>query len=115
MKDHVLYMSWNRPVIGRERTASELFNSVIGYLGTQVKKGNVENYQPVLLSVHGGQTNGFILVQGDSEKLHRLRNEDEFMKLVTQCALNVEGFGIVDGWVGDRLDEQMTRWRHYIK
>lgn len=115
MKDHVLFMSWNRPVIGRERTASELFNSVIGYLGTQVKKGNVESYQPVLLSVHGGLTNGFVLIQGDSEKLFKVRHDEEFMKLVTQCSINVEGFGVVDGWTGDQLETQMTRWRNYIK
>ena len=35
MANHALFIGWNRPVIGRETIAVELFQSVVGYLGKQ--------------------------------------------------------------------------------
>ena len=115
MAKHTLFMGWDRPCVGREGTASELFNAVVGYLTDQQKKGNIESFEPVLLHAHGGDLNGFMLIRGDFEKLNKLRGEDQFLDLVTQVSLNVENFGVIPGFTGEGTMEQINRWRKYIR
>lgn len=115
MADSVLFVGWNRPVSGREARAVELFSSFVNYLGKQQGQGNIENFEPVFLNVHGGDMNGFILIRGDRTKLGNLRHANEWLDLTTQCSINVEGFGVVDGWTGEGVKGQLTRYTNYIK
>src|SRR5437660_995937 len=108
--DRVLFIGWNRPIPGREKVASELFNSVIAYLGKQQAAGANASFEPVILTAHGGDMNGFVLVRGTFDKLSTLSNQDEYLTLVTACAVNVENFGTIIGFGGEGVMKQMERW-----
>ena len=114
MATHALFIGWNRAIVGREQAAMENFNSAIAFFTKQVASGNLESFEPVILSAHGGDLNGFMLLRSDGEKLSQLRRNDEFLDLMTRCIHTVDGFGMIDGYVGQELMNMMGRWNKVI-
>jgi hypothetical protein len=112
--EHVLFMGWNRPRAGRETAAAELFGQTVGYLTEQQKAGVIDSFEPVLLSPHGGDMNGFFLIRGDYDKIAKMRNTDDFSDLMTNVNVALDGFGTISGWVGEGLNNQMMRWKNII-
>ena len=108
MSNHCIFIGWNRPVIGREMAAVEMFNMFVGYLTKEQKSGNIDSFEPVMLSVHGGDLNGFMLVRGSQQKLDGLRASDTFLEMVTKCHYNVQGFGVINGFIGACLVDSET-------
>lgn len=115
MAEHVLFVGWNRPLAGREKVCSELFATALGFWASQKEQGNIESFEPVLLTVHGGDLNGFILVRGDRAKLDTVRSSDAFLDLMTQININAQGLGILGGWTGDGAAKQMARYQKALK
>jgi hypothetical protein len=114
MADHVLFIGWNRAVAGREARAVELFNMLNAMLHRHQTQGHIESFEPILLSVHGGDLNGFVIIRGDKSKLATLRASNEFIDLITQCAMHIEGFGVIDGFTGEGVRVQMGRFHSFI-
>jgi hypothetical protein len=114
MADHVLFVGWNRPVAGRESRSVELFNLFNAFLHRQETQGHIESFETVLLSVHGGDLNGFFLIRGDRSKLATVRASNEFIDMITQCAMNIENFGVIDGFTGEGVRVQMGRYNSFI-
>jgi len=113
--DSALFIGWKLPVVGREADALELFGSFLGYLGKQQASGALESFEPCLLSPHGGDLGGFIVIRGQREKLTTLRFSDEFEELVAKCLISVDGFGVVEGYIGDSVGEQLQRYGKNIR
>ena len=114
MSSNVIFMGWNRSVPGREAMSAEHLQEVLQYLGGLQQAGAIESFQPVLLSAHGGDLNGFILIQGDSAQLDAVASSEEWMAHVTRGGLHLEGLGVVRGATGDLLMEWMARWSMLI-
>ena len=114
MSSNVIFMGWDRPVPGREAMSAEHFQEVMQYLGGLQGAGTIESFQPVLLNSHGGDLNGFILIQGESAKLSALQATEEWVAHVTRGAFHLEGLGIVRGVTGEALMEQMALWTSLI-
>jgi hypothetical protein len=110
----VIFVGWNKPNPGLEAEALESFSEFLGYLGEQQGKGGIESFEPVLLSAHGGDMNGFVLVRGDRSRLDELRRSERFLEQITRANILVGGFGVVDGWVGEGLQSQMARFQKFI-
>ena len=113
--DSALFLGWKLPVVGREADAVELFGSFVGYLGKQQATGAIDSFEPCFLSPHGGDLGGFILVRGERAKLAGLRASEEFEDLVSKCIVNVDGFGVVEGYVGERIARQLQRYTKNIR
>ena len=114
MQSNALFLGWNRPIVGREALANELFASWIMYWATKQEAGVIESFEPVILSYHGGDMNGFMWVKGSSEALADLRHSEEFTKLAMQTNHAVQGFGVIDAWHGDSLMELMGQWGEMV-
>ncbi|MFC1848477.1 hypothetical protein ACFLXV_04130 [Chloroflexota bacterium] len=114
MANAVLLIGWNRVVAGREQQAMGLFQKGLEYYAKSQSEGKIESYEPVLLSAHGGDLNGFILVKGDAQKLSELRREDAFIENVVEAGFCLEGFGVIDGSIGDRVTDVLSRWSKLI-
>lgn len=112
---NVLFLAWNTPKQGREGLAGELFASSIGYWTEQQKAGKIDSFEPVLLSQHGGDMNGFFIIKGEGTKLHELTNSEEFTKLAMQMGFALDGFGLINGWHGDELMNIMGKWTEMTK
>jgi hypothetical protein len=114
MANHALFIGWNRAVPGREAHAVELFGKLLGFLGKQQQSGGIESFEPVLLESHGGDLNGFCLIRGESDKLERLRLSDEFREIITHAVIHVGNMGVIPGFLGAGLQDQMARFGRAI-
>ncbi|HJS49575.1 MAG TPA: hypothetical protein VJ745_04570 [Gaiellaceae bacterium] len=114
MADAGLFIGWGEVVRGRESEAIELFNETLGYYGRLQEEGTIESFEPVFLEPHGGDLNGFILIQGDAEKLAALRVSDEFTQFSLRATLVVNGFGVVGADLAERLQSQMEYYTEQI-
>jgi len=112
--DYVLFIGWNRPIPGREKAALELFREAVAFYSEQKASGQITSFEPVILSVHGGDLNGFILVKGEEAKLDALQRSDKFQDLTTKVDLNVQGVGVIRGWSGESLASQVQRYASLV-
>jgi hypothetical protein len=110
MADAALFLGWKAPTVGREGQAMELFTSALGFWNKQKDGGKIESFEPVILSRHGGDMNGFILVRGDRAKLDEIKKTDEFMSITAQASFCIDGFGVVDAYVGDGVARIMGEY-----
>jgi hypothetical protein len=113
MADRVLFMGWNRVVVGREKQAMQLFQKCLEYYTKQKKEGRIESFEPVLLSAHGGDLNGFWLLKGSAQKLEEIREESAFVDLIIEAGYCLEGFGVVSGYIGEGLTNLLSRWAKF--
>jgi hypothetical protein len=110
MANAVIFLGWNRPSVGREQQAMQLFQKSLAFYGKLKTEGRIESFEPVILSAHGGDLNGFILIRGDAKKLSEIKREETFVDLVIEGEYCVDGFGHVGGYIGDGLNDVMSRW-----
>ena len=110
MADQVLFLGWNRVVAGREQQAMQLFQKSMEYYTGLQSEGKIESFEPVILSAHGGDLNGFIMIRGDAEKLTKVRADDVFGDLAIEANYCLDKFGIVVGFIGDSIMDQLSRW-----
>jgi len=110
MANAVIFLGWNRPTVGREQQAMQLFQKSLEFYGKLMTEGRIESFEPIILSAHGGDLNGFILIRGDAKKLSEIKREETFIDLVIEGEYCVDGFGHVDGYIGEGLNDVMSRW-----
>lgn len=110
MANAVIFLGWNRPTVGREQQAMQLFQKSLEFYGKLKTEGRIESFESVILSAHGGDLNGFILIRGDAKKLSEIKQEETFVDLVIEGEYCVDGFGHVDGYIEDGLNDAMSRW-----
>jgi hypothetical protein len=112
--DAALFIGWNRPVGGKEAEAVELFTQASTWFGKLQSQGQLAGFKTVLLEAHGGDLNGFMLLEGEVEKLHALKQTDEWHDLITRAAYLMQGFGVNHSVVGDGVAAQMGRYAKVI-
>jgi len=110
MSNAVIFLGWNRPSVGREQQAMQVFQKSLEFYTKLQTEGRIESFETVILSSHGGDLNGFILLRGDAEKLSEIRRDETFVDIVIEAEYCVDGFGHVDGYIGKGLDDVITRW-----
>jgi hypothetical protein len=110
MADHVLFLGWNRVVAGREQQAMKLWQKFMEFNTGLQSEGKIESFEPVILAAHGGDLNGFIMIKGDAEKLAKVRADDVFGDLAIEANYCLDKFGIVLGFIGDSIMDQLSRW-----
>ena len=88
----------------------QVFQKSLEFYTKLQTEGRIESFEPVILSSHGGDLNGFVLLRGDAEKLSEIRRDETFVDIVIEAEYCVDGFGHVDGYIGEGLDDVITRW-----
>lgn len=107
--DAGLFIGWNRSYPDHMQAAIGLFGETAEFLAGQQAAGQIESFEPVVLSPHGGDLNGFILVRGDPEKLIALRMSEDFRNLVARAQVHLDGVGILAAFIGDGARGEMER------
>ncbi len=103
MAEAGLFIGWGAPVTGREAKGLEVFAEALAYYGKAEQEGRIESQETVLLSPHGGDLAGFILVRGSEAQIAALRAEDEFERIITRATLVVQDVGVADAALGDGM------------
>lgn len=114
MADRIIFLGWNRPVVGREQQAMKLWQKTLEYYGKLQTEGRIESFEPILLDAHGGDLNGFFLIKGDEEKLNEVRRDDTFINFMVEGRHCLEGLGAVFGYIGNGVADIITRWSKII-
>ena len=114
MADRALFLGWTRATVSREQQAMNLWGKTIEYYGQLEAEGKIESWEPVLLSAHGGDLNGFFLIKGSAENLGKLQQEDTWIDLTIEAEYCLDGFGIIRCWIGEGITDVMTRWSKLI-
>ena len=114
MAKSVLFLGWNRAFPGREQQAMDLFGRAIEYYGQLQNAGKIDNYEPVMLTAHGGDLNGFVLIRGDAAKLDEVRREEDFIKYAIEANFCLDKFGVVSGYIGDGITEIFSQWATHL-
>ncbi|MDX1613290.1 MAG: hypothetical protein R3300_03210 [Candidatus Promineifilaceae bacterium] len=114
MSTHVIFFGWNRPVPGREQQAGDHFQEFIQYLSGLQQSGAIDSFEPVLLSLHGGDLNGFFLIRGTRQQLVDLEGTDDWLAHSTRAGLHSSGVGVVQGVTGEGVMQWMELWQGLI-
>ena len=114
MADRLIFIGWNRPVVGREQQAMKLFQKTMEYYSKLQSNGKIESFEPIMLTPHGGDLNGFITLKGDAKKLAEVREEATFIEYSIEGGYCLEGFGIVSGYVGEGMKDTFSQWAKLI-
>ena len=110
MADRILFVGWNRVVAGREQQALQLWQKSMEFYGGLQSNGRIDSFEPALLSSHGGDLNGYIILRGDADKLAGIQEDDTFINLVVEAEYCLDGFGVVTGYIGDSIMDRLSRW-----
>jgi hypothetical protein len=110
MANSALFIGWNRPVVGREQQAMNLFTNAIEYYGQLQANGKIESFEMVGLESHGGDLNGFVLLRGEGAKLDEVRNEETFRNYAIEANYCIQNFGVIKCAIGDALIEMYGQW-----
>jgi hypothetical protein len=105
--DHGLLIGWTRIVAGKEELGGALFGEALEFWGQLQHSGAIESFEPVFLGPHGGDMNGFILVRGDSNKLHQIMESDEYLIIESKASNILEGHGVINAFFGDAIRRRM--------
>lgn len=114
MADAALFIGWGTPVRGREAKALEVFNEAVAFWGSLQQAGDIESFEPVLLTPHGGDLGGFALIRGSQSQISALTEREDFRRLNTRSQMIVERFGVVVAVIGEALGEQMSTYREVV-
>jgi len=76
--------------------------------------GRIERFESVLLTLHGGDLNGFTLLYGSAEKLAEVREDKDFVEIMIECGYCLEGFGVISGYTGEGLMNIFSQWAKLI-
>lgn len=110
MTSNVIFLAWNRSIPGREETSAAHFQEFVQYLSERQQQGVIESFTPVTLDPHGGDLNGFFLIQGENAALDTLTSSEDWMRHITRAWTHLEGLGVVRGATGELQLERMNLW-----
>ena len=114
MSSNIVFFGWNRPIPGRETMSAEHFQEFLQYATGLQGEGAIESFEPVILNIHGGNLNGFVIIRGEPAKLDALLSSEEWLKHMIRAGLHLEGAGAVRGTTGELLMKQMGLWTELI-
>lgn len=102
-----LFIGWGPVVRGREKQALQVFQESMEYYGKLQQDGQIDGFDVYLLAPHGGDLGGFVVLQGDTQKLAQVRFSDEFEQLLVRASSIIDNLGVVIAYSGDALAKQM--------
>jgi hypothetical protein len=108
MAGEALFIGWGAVVRGREKQALQVFQESMEYYGKLQREGRIERFDVLLLSPHGGDLGGFVVLHGDRKALGEIRFSDEFQRLTARATAIIDSLGVVPAYGGEALAQQMA-------
>jgi hypothetical protein len=108
MAGEALFIGWGAVVRGREKQALQVFQESIEYYGRLEQEGQIDGFDVLLLSPHGGDLAGFVILRGDRQTMAGVRFSDEFERLIVRASSIVDSVGVLPAYSGEALAAQMA-------
>lgn len=103
--------TWERVLPGREAKALEVFMDSIGFWDKRIADGQVES-RDVYVSPTG---RGMVILRGERATLSQIMETEEYLRLVANIQLNVEGLNGEMMFTGDGSDRLIGVWAEAAK
>jgi hypothetical protein len=107
MAGEALFVGWGQVVRGREQLALQVFQETVAYYGKLQEDGQIDSFEPFLLSPHGGELAGFFIVRGKQAALDAVRSSPEFLRVIARAGTIVDNLGVVTAYSGEALARNM--------
>ena len=114
MADRMIHISWGAPIAGREERGLEVFNEAVGLYGRMQQEGRIESFDVALLMPNGSRVEGYMNLHGSAEQLAAVREDDEYMRTMTDASLIVHDLCICDGYTNEGVAQQMAIYQEAI-
>jgi len=108
---NALFIGWGAVVRGREKQALQVFQESMEYYGRLQQEGRIDRFDVTLLSPHGGDLNGFVVLHGDRQSLAEVRFSDEFERLLARASAIIDAPGVVPAYTGEALGAQVALYQ----
>jgi hypothetical protein len=105
--EYGLFIGWNRTRTGRENVADSAYQDHYDFWEKQKKAGKITSHDWVVLTPHGGDINGFVLIRGEKEAIDELAWDKEFLEIIARGELSAEGVAVLPAIVGDAARRQI--------
>jgi len=113
MADRVLFISWGENIAGREAHGLEAFNQAIGMWGRMQEEGLIESFDVVLLAPNGDM-DGYLDIRGSAEQLAAVRENEEYLRAITDASLVVRNVRVAEGYTGTGIAKLMSIYQEAI-
>lgn len=113
--DRVMFLSWDRPVTGREAAGMETFGQFTNWLGKQQSAGRIDSFEPVMLDPYGGHLNGFVMVRGSYNNISHLMGDEDYQNILARGLYEMHGLAVHTGSIGPAMQQRMSRWQKVIR
>lgn len=110
MADSALFIGWGAPVRGREEQAAAVFGEAVALWQKLEAEGAIESWSAYFLEPHGGDLEGFFLLNGDRDRLAQVRASEEMDAVVQRAVMVVDRMGVVGAFTGGRIESEMARF-----
>jgi hypothetical protein len=108
MAGEALFIGWGEVVRGREKQALKVFGESMEYYGKLQQDGRIDSFDVLLLSPHGGDLGGFVILHGNRQALAEVRFSDEFERLIARASAIIDSLGVMPAYSGEALAKQMA-------
>ena len=105
----VLFIGSNRPIVGRETEANNLWKETGAWLDAAQRNGWFSRWDGFWLTAHGGDLNAAFTIYGERSKLDEWRRTDEFEAWVFRATACLENVGVVPGVAYGATADTMAR------
>ncbi len=106
MKETALFVGWGGVYPGREKAALDGYHEWITILDELKAKGEIEDFQTVVLTPHGGELTGFTLVYAEPLKLMEIMERKEVHLLQLGAEREFATFIVTPAIVGERVERE---------
>jgi hypothetical protein len=113
MADRMLFIGWGSPVRGMEERALEVFNEAMGLFGRMQQDGRIDAFNVVLLGPNS-DLDGYIEIQGTSDQISSLREDEEFQRNTVDATLSVDRIRHIEGYCNEGVAQQMAMYTEAI-
>jgi hypothetical protein len=108
MAGEALFVGWGAVARGREQLALQVFQETIAYYSKLQEEGQIESFEPFLLTPHGGDLAGFLIMRGEQSALDSVRSSPEFLRVISRAGSVVDNVGVVTAYTGEALGQVMA-------
>jgi hypothetical protein len=106
-KEAALVISWEVPRQGRELKSIEVFMEALGFYAQKAAEGIIQ--EPDVF-VAEDESNGFIVIKGQSDALRELSESDEAQELLLKAHMIVDGLKSHWYFTGDEIQASTARF-----
>jgi hypothetical protein len=111
-KEAALVISWEEPRQGRELKSIEVFMESLGFYAQKAAQGLIQEPEVFIAE---DESNGFIVVKGQSDALRDLSESDEAQELLLKAHMIVGGLKSHWYFTGDEVQASTARFAKVVQ